>query len=106
MTDEKWESLLERIQRKFGFEARTRNEPVEEGGSRETVIFKSPAGKMKLERISRPLVIDKKIHYSKRLGSGRNVEYVFSPSEKAHRERLFRWNGTDWEEMDLGAITR
>ncbi len=106
MTDEKWETLVEQIQRKFGIEARTQNEPVEDAGVREIVVFKTPAGKMKLERISRPIVIDKKIHYSKRAGSGRTVEYTYSPTEKSHRERLYRWTGSEWEELDLGAITR
>lgn len=106
MTDDKWETLLEQIQRKFGLEAHTQNEPVEEGGTREVVIFKTPSGKMKLERISRPLVLDKKVHYSKRASAGRNVEYVYSPTEKTHRERLFRWSGADWDEIDLGAIIR
>jgi hypothetical protein len=106
MTDDKWELLLEQIQRKFGIEARTQNEPAEEGGVREVVVFRSPGGKMKLERVSRPLVLDKKVHYSKRMGSGRNVEYVYSPNEKTHRERLFRWTGTEWSEIDLSLIAR
>jgi hypothetical protein len=106
VTDEKWEALLEQIQRKFGIEAHTQKEPVEDGGFREVVIFKSPAGKMKLERVSRPLVLDKRIHYSKRAQSGRSVEYVYSKTEKSHRERLFRWTVTGWEELDLGVITR
>lgn len=106
MTDEKWENLVEQIQRKFGIEARTQNEPVEDAGVREVVVFKSPAGKMKLERVSRPIVLDKRILYSKRAASGRSVEYTYSPTEKSHRERLFRWTGTDWVEMDLGAIVR
>ena len=106
VTDEKWETLLEQIQRKFGVEAHTENEPVEDGGVREVVIFKSPAGKMKLERTSRPLVLNKKIHFSKRAESGRSVEYVYSKTDRTHRERLFRWTGTNWEELDLGIITR
>ena len=106
VTDEKWETLVEQIQRKFGIEAHTQNEPLEDAGVREVVIFKSPAGKMKLERVSRPLVLEKRLHYSKRAQSGHSVEYVYSKTEKTYRERLFRWAGSEWEEIDLGLIVR
>jgi dephospho-CoA kinase len=106
VTDDKWELLREQIQRKFGIEARTENEPVDEVATREVIVFRTPAGKMKLERVTRPLVLDKRIHFSKRAESARSVEYVYSKTEKTHRETLFRWAGTAWEEIDLGLISR
>ena len=41
-----------------------------------------------------------------RIGSGVSYEYVFHPTEKTHRESLFRWENNGWTEMDLSAIGR
>ena len=72
----------------------------------EVIVFEGPAGPMKLERVTRPLVLEKKPVYSSRIGSGVSYEYVFHPTEKTHREVLFRWENNGWTEMDLSAISR
>lgn len=103
MDDEKWHDLVDRIELRLKvFEKKT--ETAEEGRAQiESVVFQGPEGKMKLQRSSKPLVIDKKVQYSRRIGSHRSVEYVYSPTEKVHRVQLFKWSDVDndWEEVRL-----
>jgi hypothetical protein len=107
MTDEKWEALVSQIRRKFKVSEETVSEPdPRDRGVRETIVFEGPAGPMKLERITRPLVLDKKPIYSNRAGGGVNYEFTYSPTEKTHRETLFRWENNGWTEMDLSFMTR
>ncbi|UCF77946.1 MAG: hypothetical protein JSW03_07475 [Candidatus Eiseniibacteriota bacterium] len=103
MDDERWHDLVEQIERKLkvlGKETYTQDEGRTEI---ETLTFQGPEGKMMLRRTSKPLVVDKKVQFSKRIGSHRSVEYVYSPSEKVQRVQLFKWSETDrdWEEVRL-----
>jgi hypothetical protein len=107
MTDEKWDLLVEQIRRKFRVTEDSMGEPDPRDHSvRQVLVFEGPAGAMKLERVSRPLVVERKPIYSKRIGSGTSYEFVYHPSERTHREQLFRWANNGWEEMDLSAIGR
>ena len=106
MNDEKWEVLVEQIQRKFEVTEHRKEDSAEDRTHREVLVFAGPTGPMKLERVSRPLVLDRKPIYSKRIGSGVAYEFVYHPTERTHREYLFRWVNNGWEEMDLSAISR
>jgi hypothetical protein len=103
MDDERWRDLVDRIERKLKVLDKTSG-TVDDGRTEiETITFQGPEGKMMLKRSSKPLVIDKKVQYSKRIGSHRSVEYVYSPTEKVQRVQLFRWSKADqdWEEVRL-----
>ena len=79
MNDEKWETLREQIQRKFKVSEHTTSEPdVRDHAVREVLVFEGPTGPMKLERVTRPLVLEKKPIYSGRAGAG-----VTRPAERA-----------------------
>jgi len=106
MNDDKWEELVTRIERKLKV-LEKKVATADEGRTNiETVIFQGPEGRMKLERVSKPLVVDKKMHYSRRIGSLPSVEYVYSPTDKVQRVRLFRWSdsGGEWEEMTIDRL--
>ncbi len=106
MDDERWHDLVDQIERKLKvIEKKTGT--VDDGRTEiETVTFEGPEGKMMLRRSSKPLVIDKKVQYSRRIGSHRNVEYVYSPTEKVQRVQLFKWSEADkdWEEIRLDRL--
>ena len=57
---------------------------------------------MKLEFISRPIVLDKKTKYAKRIGSQTAVEYIYSQEEKSHKLKIYKWDESqeDWLEME------
>src|SRR5690349_9441179 len=65
MTDEKWEAMVSQIRRKFKVSEHTTSEPDPwDRAVRETIVFEGPTGPMKLERATRPLVLEKKPIYS------------------------------------------
>ncbi len=111
MTNERWENLIEMIEAKFGLDQRRQEEldlgenaagkPVK--GEIEIIEFKGPLGKMKLERTTKPLVLDKKTHYTRRIGSQTKIDYVYSETEKVHQMKAYRWNG-EWEEVKAEGV--
>jgi len=106
MNDQRWEEVLRRLDRQFGNLEFDEVEDEETRAVVESVTWKSPQGRMKLTRTTRPLVVDKKLHYSNRAGGQSFVEYVYSDTETTSRIRLYRWSDAqnDWEEMDAGAF--
>lgn len=65
-------------------------------------VFNGPLGKIKLEFVTKPLVIGKKTHYSKRMGSSATVDYITSATEKVNTLFAFKWDQSkdDWSEID------
>ncbi|MFA5135662.1 MAG: hypothetical protein WC505_07820 [Patescibacteria group bacterium] len=104
MQDEKWQEILGRVQDDFEVLDHGTEELGEVPGTVEHIIFMGPLGKMKLERTSRPLVLDKKALGSKRIGSDTHVEYIYSDTEKTHTFKAYRWDDgqDDWVEMESG----
>jgi hypothetical protein len=101
--DEKWYYLLEEIDRKFGIEEKNTEDVPAKRMTIETAIFTGAGGRMKLERTSRAVVLDRQIKFSRRIGGESTEKYVYSDTEKTHRVVLYRWNeGTrTWEEIDF-----
>ncbi len=69
MHQSKWENLLDQIERQFGFVEHETERFDERRLTVETVVFDGAGGRMKLERSVRPVVLDKKSHFAKRVGS-------------------------------------
>jgi len=105
MTDEKWLDIIAKV--KDGFEIlehETQDLPEEAGrGSIEYIIFNGPLGRMKLERTTQPLVVDKKTIGSRRIGSETKVNYIYSDTEQVHKFKAYRWSDSDggWVEMAM-----
>ena len=79
MTPERWKNTINNIRDKFAIEEENTMRLDEEGGiDIEYVVFNSPLGKIRLEFISKPVVLDKKTTYSRRIGSETKVDYVYS----------------------------
>ena len=79
----------------------------EEGGiDIEFIVFKGPLGRMRLEFITKPVVIDKKTTYSRRIGSETAIEYVYSEEEMVHKLIAYKWeeNREEWTEIDAGTF--
>ena len=69
----------------------------------ETAIFTGAGGRMKLERTTRAVVLERQVKFSKRIGGGTTEKYVYSDSEKTHRVLLYRWDDAAraWQEIDF-----
>jgi len=103
MTPEKWENLINNIKDEFEVEEHKNEHLDEHGGSDiEFIIFKGPLGRMKLEFITKPLILDKKTTYSRRIGSETAIEYIYSEDEKTHKLMAYKWDDfqNDWAEID------
>ncbi len=106
MTDEKWESIIAQIKDNFEvLDQRTEDlsDEAGPGSSVEIIEFKGPLGRIKLERTTKPLVIDKKTIGSRRIGSQTTVEYIYSDTEKIHKFNAYRFdpNNEVWVEMKM-----
>jgi hypothetical protein len=104
----KWEKLVDQIERQFGFIEHTTEEFPERRLTVETVVFDGASGRMMLERSEKPVVIDKKTSFSKRVGSEVSIEYVYSEDEVIDTVKLFRWDGLarEWKQLDISALGR
>lgn len=100
MNDERWYDLMERIRAKFKVTLEEEH-PTPHGPGRVTRIeFDGPGGRMRLERTTRPIVLERKAHYSRRAGGETSEEFVYSENEFSDRINLFRWADGTWQEED------
>lgn len=111
MNNEKWLDLIDSLENKFGKIEKnkiTRSEISFAGKEVITTIeqieFSTPAGKMRVERITKPAVLDKKVHYSHTSSSRGNTEYIYSETEKSHQVKLYKKTspGNEWQEIETG----
>lgn len=99
MTDEKWLDLLDTLQAKFTLERENLEQITTDDLGHEILnkieraIFQNDLGQFKLERITRPTIIDKKVHYSHANGTKGLVEYILSPTEKTSKFTYSRRQG-------------
>jgi len=112
MTDKKWKQLVYQIEEKFGIEQREQEEFVvdqtnqgqEIKGTKDIVIFSGPLGRTKLEKISRPRIVDKKILSSKRIGGQVATDYIYSPEETVNEFKAYREEEEKWQEINAQAL--
>lgn len=103
MSPDKWNNIIGQIKDSFEVEEHgDRHEDKMGGIDIEFIIFKGPLGRIKLEFVSKPVVLDKKTTYSNRIGSGTKVDYIYSDTEKSNKMMAYKWDeGEDrWIEMD------
>ena len=100
MNDERWYDLVERIRDKFKVTHEEEHPPLHGPGKVEMVEFEGPLGRLRLERVTRPAVLERRAHYSKRIGGQTSEDLVYSDSEFSHRVTLYRWVDGSWQEED------
>ena len=104
MSPEKWKSIKGQILDNFKNVEEAKESLVEpEVGEREMLEFDGPLGRMRIEFITRPVILDKVTHGSRRIGSEHGVEFIYSEDEFSHTLRAYKWddNSNDWIEIDL-----
>ena len=72
----------------------------------EITEFISPLGKLKVEWITRPKVLDKKTFYSNRIGSDVKVDIVYAEDEFTHTFKVYKEDEVtgDWQEISPEAF--
>ena len=108
MTQEKWQEIKELANKNFEVLEDNKIELSGEkgGGQKEELIFNGPLGKIKLEFVSKPLVLSKKTHYSKRMGDTAKVDYVTSETEKVNTLFASKWDlaSDNWVSIDSASF--
>ncbi len=115
MKQDKWEEIKNTIKDKFEI-LEEKIEPLEmkigvdkkiKTGNKEIIVFISPIGKIKLEYIVKPVIIDKKELYSKRAGTSARTEYTFSDTEFVRRMEAFKYQDSNdnWQKIDANSFT-
>ncbi len=103
MNTEKWKNLLGDVKENFQVEDEGKEHLEEEGGvDIEYIVFQGPLGKIRLEYIIKPVILDKKTIYSRRIGSETKVDYIYSQEEKSCKLVVYKWEDEDWVEIDGG----
>jgi len=105
MTKEKWQDILGRVQDNFNVIDKGEEKLEEEGGVHiEFIEFDGPIGKMRLELLDKPVVLDRKTNYSRRVGSEVQVNYTYSADERTRKMIAYKWDEADeeWVEADAG----
>ncbi|MDA3839770.1 MAG: hypothetical protein PF572_01655 [Patescibacteria group bacterium] len=103
MQEDKWEQTVGHIKDTFEVLDEGSDHDDEEGGvDIKFIEFKGPLGKMRLEFILRPVILDKKTSYTRRIGSETNVQYVYSETEKNGRLDVYKLDedSGEWEEIE------
>ncbi len=108
MNPNKWEQLVYLAEEKFGIDKKETNEEVVDvthkgkkiKGEREILEFESPVGRVRMERLIKPKVIDKNIKRSKRAGAKASVDLVYSDTETVSEMNLYKQNDEgEWDEI-------
>lgn len=108
MTLDRWQEVIGNIKDNFEVLNSGTDSLEDEGGVKvEYIVFNTEQGKFRLEFVSKPVVLDKKTTYSKRIGSETKVDYVYSENEKVTRMSAYRFNveANDWEEIDAKSFS-
>jgi hypothetical protein len=104
---EKWEITKGNIKDNFQVEDEGKEHLDDEGGiDIEYLVFTTPFGKIRLEYVVRPVVLDKKTTYSKRIGSETKIDYVYSETEKSYKMDAYKWDDKleTWAEIDSSSF--
>ena len=99
----KWQEIVGNIKDSFTVEESGGEHLEDEGGTDvEFIVFNGPLGRMRLEFVSKPVVLDKKTKYSNRVGSETVIDYIYSQDEKSHKLKAYKWDEAlnDWLEME------
>jgi hypothetical protein len=113
MNDEKWQEIVELAKNHFrdaslhteDLTVETQDGP-QKRGTRDVLEFEHPNGdRFKLVRENHPVVLEKKEHFSRRMGDTARTEYKFSETEFSRKLRVYKENSMgDWDEITLDKL--
>ncbi len=117
MTNDNWQQFVETAKGKFEDVSLATEDlyidNIDSPGPHGTVDvleFDMPAGfpitgRYQVRRENKPLVLDKKMHYSHRAGDTARTEYVLSDSEMSHKIKVYKEDDFgEWQEITPQAL--
>lgn len=99
---------MDHIRERFGIlEQGTEPIPQYPNGRLEFLIFESPLGRVRLERITKPRTIGERALTSRRPGSATRVEAQYDLHDMIHIIRAQRWDSAagSWVAIDANAFS-
>ena len=109
MHEEKWLQIRDMIAKNYA-DVEEYEEDLEEKegkGSVQGMEFTGPLGRMRLERVTKPVLLQKKTAYARRAGSVSKVtDYQYSETETLSTLKAYKYDeGADlWEEVTLNSL--
>jgi hypothetical protein len=111
MTDERWEQFVETAKSTFQNvveNSEDLQDPAGEfaPGNADIIEFTLPAsGRYKVVRENKPVVLEKKMHYSHRQGDTARSEYILSDTDFSHKVRVYKEDEYgEWEEVKAESL--
>ncbi|MBI4449731.1 hypothetical protein HY634_01615 [Candidatus Uhrbacteria bacterium] len=107
MTDDKWQDALDRIQERFTiYEQGSEPLPEYPNGKCEFIVFQSPIGKVRLERVTKPRTVGERAVTSRRIGGATKVESQYDLHDMVHFVNATRWDegASTWREVDASGF--
>lgn len=109
MRAELWGDILDKLEDQYGtLDVQNLSETREDDTGQKLVSeiqrveFETAMGKMRVELVTAPMILDKKTHYTHTAGASANVEFVLSETEKTQKIRAFKYNEDmeEWNEIN------
>lgn len=105
MTDEKWFETVGRVKDQFRF-IEERSGPLDDGpGTKDTLVFETRGGVVKLERVTRPVLLGERGIGGKRIGATVAIERAYSEDETIQSLHAYRQQGDAWIPLDAAFFT-
>jgi len=103
--DPTWERLTDAIDTKFGITSHgSRTEALEDAPNLQRqvryICFERGDTTYKFERVTSPVILNRKTHYHKAARGGIRFENIYDPSEVSRKTHLYRQTGGDWEAIE------
>lgn len=99
MKTELWGDILDRLEDKYGKvevknfkETRSDDIGQELISDIQSVEVETDLGRVKIELVTSPMILDKKTHYTHTGGAKASVEFVLSDTEKTQKIRAFKYD--------------
>lgn len=101
MNQERWDDIVGRIKDSFDVLEHETEDLDPDPGTVERIVFITPAGQMKLERMRKPRVLETRGLGSNRIGSSTAVQTRYSQDEFIDMMTAFVWNeeSQEWREV-------
>lgn len=102
MNDNRWSELIDKLESSFTILDRGREELENvPHGVIDFLIFEGPAGKMMVERTTKPKTLGEKSFGGSKYGAGSNVEKIYSDSETVSTIQVYKEIGGEWEPIEV-----
>lgn len=108
--DHGWDKIVDAIDAKFGInEHGTVKEPLEDRADLEQtvrfIVFTKGGEEFKLERVTKPAIVDQKTFGGHSGGASRRIENIYDTQQMSHKTNFYKKSAQDWQILDPEALS-